>query len=252
MTWRRDDGESHRGCLTVDPWSSQFSSGYDPLYDYERSWSAPHPEWLTSEARRLALELLGAEAIAEADAVVANPRALPELNAQWLADAALAEAWRRVPIVAGPPQGGGSLLARYGVPFELGGVAFSWGGPEHARDTSAHVGLFPSRRVRLGGLKFICAFDGGFVLTIDGRDPQLLDREGLRLDPAERWLELGFTTIGFGQVVAQDVTVFDGQPWVRLHAQVHPLGEARQVFGNNWWALLRAGEGVVARTSASR
>lgn len=253
-SWQRDEDNQHRARLELEPWQVRLLEGYDPLYDYASTEEVLHAEWMKTELRARAIEVLGEAAVREADVAVMEAPTLPDLATWKAADQANAEAWAKVATeklifteaTPRPPR------ADYGVPLTVGGVRFEWAGPVSKRDVWCHVAPFDPP-VRLVGLTDVAAVPGAFIFLRKSAPPYVTTRAGAHLPELERQLgALGVEASAFSRIVVNGVALLDTHAALRLVSQQHVCGASFATTGRSWWVRVDPLLGVVSRTPPVR
>lgn len=246
--WARDVSEVDRARVDVDPWQVRLQTGYHPLYDYETNATVAHAEWRDSSLRREVITALGDEIASEVDATVANARTLPSLEQRRLADAALAAAWRTIPLELLSAQPVHGPRRRYGSTFDVGGLRVTWAAGASTTDPWAHVATFPRGPLRLGTVTFAAHSPAWFVFALEQTLPLVVSVDGQRVEAFDLQApSLGMTPGAFSTVFVSSVAMVNEQFFLRCHSQAHVRGEAFAVTSGNWWSRLDPERGIVAR-----
>ncbi len=250
-TWERHEGPYEGARLALDPWEVQLEEGYHPLYDYSSREVVSLAEWPGSALRRRALEVLGPELVARADASVAGAASIPRLAAWKTADDLSAAAWAKVPLETfevdeRTPR---ALRAEYGVPFTLESLHFQWVGPATPRDVSCHLAPFDPP-MRLYALTAVAVVPNAFVFVREHAPPYVTTRDGVPLPRIEEHLKaLGVEASGFSRIfISSGAVVLGEAALLRCHSQQHPRGASHATTGGNWWVRVDPLLGVVSRS----
>lgn len=253
LRWERDESVNHRALVELDAWQVRVHTGYHPLSGYPNQVAVTHADWQASRARAEALHVLGEELMVEIDdAVIGAPRHAG-LRAERTRDAALAEAWRRVPAVTGLDfDRSPSFRAEHGTPFVLDGLVFQWATGSVSRGLFGHRAMFPRGPVELHALSEVLHHAGHFVFFLGAeRVPSLFTDAGERcsgLEQQTEQLSLAESVVVFGGGAPSDGRDDLAPLRLRLSSRAHPLGEARAVTGEHFVVAVDPRRGIVARS----